>query len=387
MKKILYATDFSERSRRSFPYALQAARLFDAELVLVHVYPIPDTYKFPYTLETLEFEKNEIAESRNKLQEIFDTHYASEYADVNIRYRVVRDSSAFRGIERAIDEEFPAVLMLAAKGDNISQEKLFGGIVHRLIKNTVIPVLTIPEDLSTPKFSKILFTTNLYDSELIAIKQLVEILGSTNPEITVVHVRTPEENEHAEDIQIYWNKVKRAVDYPNMKFQELLSNDIYNRLNDYIKNNDFDVLTMTNTQHGGLFYRLLRADLVRKIETQATIPVLSFNDEGLEIIKDRDISIRAFKDSIDKEMTEIRSKEENKILTAISRITRDIETNYPELYRTLEEEPITLPTDDHPNIDVAMMSDYLSSLEKKLKLYKENLAKRKEPFHTKVYKG
>jgi len=384
MKKILYATDFSERSRKSFSYALQAARLFDAELVLVHVYQIPDTYKFPYTLETLEFEKNEIKEYKNKLQEIFDSYYGSDITDVKARYIVVRDSSAFRGISKAIEDEFPAVLMIGAKGDNLSQEKIFGGVVNELIREAIVPVITIPENVETAKFEKILFATNLYESDIIAIKQLVENVGLLNPEITIVHVCTPEERE--DDIEAFWDKIRSNVDYPKMKFQELLSPDIFNRLNDYIHTHDFDMLTMTNKEHAGVFYRLLYNDLLQKIESQSTIPVLSFNDEILEIIKERDDNIQAFKDSINTEMAEIKRKEENDILTKISLLTADIETNYPELYQFLEEEPITLPTDNHPNVDIGNMTAYLDSLQDKLTHYKENIGKGKQPSFKKVYR-
>ena len=49
------------------------------------------------------------------------------------------------------------------------------------------------------------------------------------------------------------------------------------------------------------------------------------------------------------------------ILTKITQLTLNIETNYPELYRFLDENPVTLPTENHPNIDEDAMSAYLES--------------------------
>lgn len=58
-----------------------------------------------------------------------------------------------------------------------------------------------------------------------------------------------------------------------------------------------------------------------------------------------------------------------KILGDITEITTNIETNYPELYVFLEEEPITIPSLTHPHIDKKTLQDYLEGLKLVLKNY------------------
>ncbi len=50
------------------------------------------------------------------------------------------------------------------------------------------------------------------------------------------------------------------------------------------------------------------------------------------------------------------------ILKEITQLTTKIETNYPELYRSLEENPMTIPATEHPHIDKIVMQEYLESL-------------------------
>ncbi|MFD1553364.1 hypothetical protein DNU06_06780 [Putridiphycobacter roseus] len=57
----------------------------------------------------------------------------------------------------------------------------------------------------------------------------------------------------------------------------------------------------------------------------------------------------------------------NKILTEVSQLTLNIESNYPELYRFIDENPMTIPTSSHPDIDKEAMEDYLKSLKSILK--------------------
>jgi len=54
------------------------------------------------------------------------------------------------------------------------------------------------------------------------------------------------------------------------------------------------------------------------------------------------------------------------ILTEVTRLTYNIETNYPELYRTLDENPMTIPATNYPQINKEVMQDYLESLKQLL---------------------
>ncbi len=60
-----------------------------------------------------------------------------------------------------------------------------------------------------------------------------------------------------------------------------------------------------------------------------------------------------------------------KLLTDITNLTTTIETNYPELYKFLGESPLTIPSTDHPNINIVIMQDYLESLKQLLKHHLE----------------
>ena len=65
-----------------------------------------------------------------------------------------------------------------------------------------------------------------------------------------------------------------------------------------------------------------------------------------------------------------------KILTEISQVTREIEDNYPELYKYIDENPMTLPDENNldesnPEVDDQAFRDYLESLKSMLAKYKD----------------
>ncbi|ALM09138.1 hypothetical protein SB49_03020 [Sediminicola sp. YIK13] len=55
------------------------------------------------------------------------------------------------------------------------------------------------------------------------------------------------------------------------------------------------------------------------------------------------------------------------LLTKITQLTSNIETNYPELYRFLDENPLTIPKVSNPTIDQASLLAYFDSLKQLLK--------------------
>jgi hypothetical protein len=59
-------------------------------------------------------------------------------------------------------------------------------------------------------------------------------------------------------------------------------------------------------------------------------------------------------------------------IAQITKITSNIESNYPELYVVLEETPLTIPTEEQLEISTEIMEEYLDSLQQILKQYIKN---------------
>ncbi|MCH4824235.1 hypothetical protein ML462_13740 [Gramella lutea] len=60
-----------------------------------------------------------------------------------------------------------------------------------------------------------------------------------------------------------------------------------------------------------------------------------------------------------------------KILEQINKLTLKLETEYPELYSFIDEEPITIPSFEHPDISNKVLRDYLESLKALIRTHKK----------------
>ena len=64
-------------------------------------------------------------------------------------------------------------------------------------------------------------------------------------------------------------------------------------------------------------------------------------------------------------------KDLRQVVGEIEKLTTNIQTNYPELYRSLDEDPLTIPTKQNPHMDKVVMQEYLESLKQLLKHHVE----------------
>ncbi|MCK5441799.1 MAG: hypothetical protein KAJ23_07910 [Maribacter sp.] len=59
------------------------------------------------------------------------------------------------------------------------------------------------------------------------------------------------------------------------------------------------------------------------------------------------------------------------VLTEIMQLTNTIETNYPERYQFLDENPMIIPKENHPDMDAEVMQEFLENLKQLLKHHLE----------------
>ena len=60
------------------------------------------------------------------------------------------------------------------------------------------------------------------------------------------------------------------------------------------------------------------------------------------------------------------------LLTEIATLIRKIETDYPELYKHLDESPVTIPSQKEPSVDDEALENYLQTLKDMLKRFKKS---------------
>lgn len=145
IRKILFATDFSETSQQAQKYASAMAAAFQAELHALHVirdpYPMPSSTGFPLPPPK---------EMLPKLTREAETRLAEEMADVTKSYpqviRAIRVGDAVREINEYAKLHDIDLIVIGTHGLTGISHLLIGSVAEKLVRLATCPVFTVHKE-------------------------------------------------------------------------------------------------------------------------------------------------------------------------------------------------------------------------------------------------
>ncbi len=139
VKKILVATDFSATSDKAFDYALSLARVFEAEVIALHVLEDPILYA-PTTDESYREAYERTVQA--KLNELTGRHGA-EGVKVEL---VTRQGSPFHEVVEYAKAEHCDMIIMGTLGLGPIQHMLLGSVAEKVVRTASCPVLVVRPD-------------------------------------------------------------------------------------------------------------------------------------------------------------------------------------------------------------------------------------------------
>lgn len=139
IKRILAAVDFSETSDKAFDYAMSLARVFEAEVVALHVVHDPIVYA-PTTGQEWrdEFERT----IKEKLDALLNRH-TCEGVEVAA---VIKQGGAWLEIIEYAKAENCDMIVLGTHGHGPVQHMLMGSVAEKVVRKAKHPVLVVRPD-------------------------------------------------------------------------------------------------------------------------------------------------------------------------------------------------------------------------------------------------
>jgi nucleotide-binding universal stress UspA family protein len=136
LPKVLVATDFSESSNRAIESAGRFAKMMGAELIIVHVDPLPTPEQGEGMLYTgIEWEGRENLEYR--LQAL-----GSDIDGVNVEHQLLKGDPA-NEIIRAANERNVDLIVMSTHGRSGLARLLMGSVAEDVLRRAHCPVMMI----------------------------------------------------------------------------------------------------------------------------------------------------------------------------------------------------------------------------------------------------
>lgn len=149
-RRILAPTDFSQCAAEAFPRAVEMARAFSAELLMVHVLPLEPATPWdipPYAdfglaaMPSSEYAEKMEGEVRQRMEALVKDGVPS---GVSVRALVERGDPA-REIDHTARREQVDLIVMATHGWTGWRHLVFGSVAERVLREAPCPVLVVRE--------------------------------------------------------------------------------------------------------------------------------------------------------------------------------------------------------------------------------------------------
>ncbi len=281
MKTILYATDCSEYSANALRYAYNLGDNLKADLIVLHVFDIPS---FPGTsmIRSLQqIERNAFEEHHDILKAYCKKHLGNEPGKISVRIEVAKNLSITDEILAKTKKLQVDMLIIGMKDKHSNRGILTGDIAKELITKSFCPLLVVPNNFNAEQIKTIVYATDFEESDILAIDRLTEVALPFESRIHVIHISAKDNEEEKNQLAWFKEMVMQKVNYKNIEFDLVISDNIYEKLNAYLHDIKADLVVLLEREDLGFFKKLFHRDLVKQIESHTDIPLLSFNKAKL----------------------------------------------------------------------------------------------------------
>lgn len=281
MKKILFATDFSDNATAALIFAIKIAKKHHAALVLLHIFDVPTSWNYPYTEDPIEMEWQARRDSLGKLKTYFQEYAKDDGVGLDVSFHVRENLSYVKGIVSFVLEHEPELILIGTKGGSVAKEIIVGRTAKALITRSPVPVLSVPEVAIYREIKQVLYLTDFHELDVEAIRQLVEMLEPYDPEITLTHINTYLIDSGHEKKEWFENLVREKITGKKIHFRQILADNIYDGINSYLNDNRIDLLVMLEKKRDSILDKIFHKDIVKSMDFHTTMPLLSFNESYL----------------------------------------------------------------------------------------------------------
>ena len=286
-RKILVPVDFSDASVRACDYALGLAGKLKAEIKLLHVFynPVLDIAPFDtshaYQINLVNYlheaEQNAKHQLINLVKEL-KLKVKKTNPELKITYSLVNGLAA-EEIATTASKFRPGLIVIGTRGIGNQTGGFLGSVTAKLIEKTKIPVLAIPENskfTNLEKIKNVMYATDFDKSDHLAISRLINILNPFDVNLHCVHfsvgVKKSWDDVKMEQLQSFLTKENKK--HP-VNCEVIVSGDVINGMQTYIRNNNIDIIALTN-HNRGLLASFFAPSITKKVMNLIKKPLFIF---------------------------------------------------------------------------------------------------------------
>jgi len=280
IKKILWATDFSDESREALLYADAFAQAHNAEITALHV--VPDFS--PALYNTADVVRGELTKRVAFIKTEAEKKLESLKKSKKISFRIlVKEGTPAKKIIEAAEEEKADMIILGRRGQSAIEKLFIGSVANQVLRSSPVPVLLTKKKRGKPGFQKILVPTDFSAQEDIERDYAWKIAKPFDSELTLLYILELHDYEFPPRVlDEMFSSVQKKLKSRKKREKEgiTVKEDVYRAVNaavgivDYAETHSFDLIVISTCVHTKL-ERFFLGSTTEKVISYSQIPIFA----------------------------------------------------------------------------------------------------------------
>jgi nucleotide-binding universal stress UspA family protein len=273
MKKILVPCDFSTQSTEAFKVALELASESKAQIILLHILPIPPVYSG--SGEPLVFHSTgnaSIEEDAKKRLTKMIANAASKFikASADVVYGEFVSS-----VKNEIESKKIDLVIMGTSGTSGFSEVFIGSNTEKVVRFSTVPVLAVRRSFALKSIKKILVPSTLELNQARFINSLKELQDFFGARLHILLVNTPihfrtdaEAKESLREFAMYYNLKNYKIHFRNYTREE-------DGIIDFAYSEGMDLIAMATHARKGLAH-LFNISITENVVNHIQSPIWTY---------------------------------------------------------------------------------------------------------------
>jgi len=284
-QRIVVPTDFSKGSEYACQYAIHLAQKIGAEIKVLHVYPDPvSDLRIKETATYLDYLNSTIKATEKKAN--------TDIVDFSDKMRAYMDSLKIKDVRihsslamgdiieniKGVSHKYkPDVIVLGTEGKREDSRSVLAGLANSIISGLDVPVYAIPGPCSPEDFKnvKILYATDFNERDHNSLERLLKIVNPFDIQVTCIHIDTAHNPAKKERMDELNTQLKKDYSQHYIKCELIEKKDVYHGIKEFASRNRINLLSFT-VHKRGIFEKLFKPNLFKKILQESNLPILLF---------------------------------------------------------------------------------------------------------------
>ncbi len=280
LKKILWATDFSDEAQEALLYAHAFAKTFKASIIALHVVPdfSPALYDTAYVIRgelsrTVKLYKDEAKKKLEKLKKAKAIPFKA----------IVKEGSASKKIIETAEKEKVDLIVIGKRGMSAIEKLFIGSVANQVLRNSPVPVLITKKKTGKPSFKKMIVPTDFSAQEEVERDYAWKLAKGFGADITLFHVLELHDYEFSPRVldELFESLLKRLKQRKKRERAKIkVSEEVSRAVNaavgivDYAETHNFDLIVISTCVQSRL-ERFFLGSTTEKVISYTHIPVFA----------------------------------------------------------------------------------------------------------------